>query len=588
MDRRLALAAATAAFLAACGNPADNNAEVAPLAADVPQAEDAAALPWIVSAAHPLATEAGAEVLARGGTAADAAVAVQTVLGLVEPQSSGLGGGAFMLYYDAETGTLHAYDGREIAPASTTPDVFLTEDGSPMAFFDAVRSGLGTGVPGAVELLEFAHERHGALEWSSLFDAPIRLASEGFAMPQRLSYYAGRLSNIRLEPGGEIYFGEDEKPLTPGETVVNQAYADSVTLIAQGGTAAFYDGPIADAIIDRVNSQTGEETMTPADFTAYQVVERTPICAPVETYTICSMPPPSSGGVTLLQIMQIFDHAGVEGGPEDNLLEYVEATRLAYADRSRYLGDPIAMGTDDLSAEALTTALIDSAYLEERAEMIGPAPLQDVEAGAPAGTAVKEGFLDDHAYEVPATSHFSIRDAAGNIISMTATVEMPFGSQMMAGGMMLNNQLTDFSRDPGRDGKPIANAPGPRKRPMSSMTPVVVFNEAGAPYAAIGSPGGPAIISYVAKPLMAHVFAGETLSEAITAPHVVIPRGRLLVEEDGGDALASALEAKGYEVTRQALTSGIHGFVLGPDGVDTFADARREGSVITADDWSSL
>jgi len=584
MDRRLALAAATAALLAACGEPTQETADTAPPASEAPATPEAEALPWIVSAAHPLATEAGAEVLARGGSAADAAVAVQTVLGLVEPQSSGLGGGAFMLYYDAATGELHAYDGREVAPATTTPDVFLTEDGSAMPFFTAVKSGLGTGVPGAVELLEFAHEKHGKLEWASLFKAPIRLASEGFPMPQRLSYYAGRLSRLRLEPGAEIYYGEDELPLPPGATVTNKAYADSVTLIAQDGAAAFYEGPIADAIITRVNAQTGTETMTLDDFAAYQVAERTPVCAPIVAFKVCSMPPPSSGGVTLLQIMQIFDHTGAEGGPMTNLLQYVEATRLAYADRNRYLADPSGMGTDHLSADALTEALIDSPYLEGRAQMIGASPLQDVQAGAPAGPEIKEGFLDDHSYEVPATSHFSIRDAEGNIISMTTTVEMPFGSQMMAGGMILNNQLTDFSRDPGRDGKPIANAPGPRKRPMSSMTPVVVFDEDGDPYAAIGSPGGPAIISYVARPLMAHLFAGAKLSEAIAAPHVVIPRDKLLVEE-GADDLVTELEAAGYEVTASSLTSGLHGFVLGPDGVDTFADPRREGSVITSADW---
>ena len=584
MDRRLALAAAIAALLTACAEPANDVAETTAPVVETPATPDMEALPWIVSAAHPLATEAGADVLARGGSAADAAVAVQTVLGLVEPQSSGLGGGAFMLFYEAATGQLHAYDGREIAPATTTPDVFLTEDGSAMPFFTAVRSGLGTGVPGAVELLEFAHERHGKLEWSSLFEAPIRLASVGFAMPERLSYYAGRLSHLRLEPGGEVYYGDDELPLPPGSTVTNQAYAESVALIAELGAAAFYEGPIADQIIARVNAQTGKETMTLDDFAAYEVAERAPICAPIEAFKVCSMPPPSSGGVTLLQIMQIFDHTGADGGPMVNLLEYVEATRLAYADRNRYLGDPSGMGTDDLSAEALTEALVDNLYLEGRAQMIGTSPLQDVEAGAPAGPEIKEGFLDDHSYEVPATSHFSIRDAEGNIISMTTTVEMPFGSQMMAGGMILNNQLTDFSRDPGRDGKPIANAPGPRKRPMSSMTPVVVFDAKGDPYAAIGSPGGPAIISYVARPLMAHLFAGAKLSEAIAAPHVVIPRGKLLVEE-GADGLVTELEAAGYEVTASSLTSGLHGFVLGPDGVDTFADPRREGSVITSADW---
>ncbi|MEM7741162.1 MAG: gamma-glutamyltransferase family protein [Pseudomonadota bacterium] len=584
MDRRRALAAITTAFLAACGDPATDTAAVDTPIDVMPAVDDVDPLPWIVSAAHPLAVEAGADVLARGGTAADAAVAIQAVLSLVEPHASGLAGGAFMLFFDAETGELHAYDGREMAPASTTPDIFLKEDGSAMAFFEAVRSGYSTGVPGAVALLAFAHQRHGQLEWSSLFDAPIRLASDGFPMPQRLHDWAGRLPHLRLEDGGAIYYNEDGQALAVGETVTNQAFADSVTMIAEGGAPAFYSGPIAEAIIARVNSQSGEETMALDDFASYQVIERDPICRPVKTFNICSMPPPSSGGVTLLQIMQIYEQTGAEGAPQDNLVPYVEATRLAYADRNRYLGDPMSMGTDDLTAQDLTKALIDPAYLKDRAALIGTAPLQAVEPGTPAGPALKEGRLDDQSYEVPATSHFSIRDSDGNIISMTATVEMPFGSQMFAGGMVLNNQLTDFSRDPGRDGKPIANAPGPRKRPMSSMTPVVVFDDDGEPYAATGSPGGPAIISYVAKTLMAHVFGGDKISDAILRPHVVVPRGKVLVEE-GGEDIATKLGAAGYEISTAPLTSGLHGFVLNPDDVDTFADHRREGSVITAHDW---
>lgn len=574
MNSRTAALSASLLVIASCGEAPVSEAPPAP---DV---EAESEVPWIVVAANPMATDAGARVLQAGGSAADAAVAVQAVLGLVEPQSSGLGGGAFMLYYDASTEELIAYDGRERAPASAHPDIFIKEDGEPMGFFEAVTSGFSVGVPGAVSLLGYTHEKYGVLPWETLFEDAERLADEGFPMPGRLQGTLRRVSALREDPQASIFLDESGAPKELGTTVVNAPYAETVRLIAEGGANAFYEGPIAEAIIARVNERTGAETLTLDDFATYEPAVRKPVCAVVRTKTVCSMPPPSSGGITMLQIMQIFEAAADEG-PNTDILEYIEANRLAFADRGRFLGDPSAMGTEAMSAAELIDALISPQYLAERAALIGDAPADNVEPGNPDGLNIREGFLQDTAYEVPSTTHFSIRDAAGNIISMTSTVEAPFGSQMMAGGMILNNQLTDFARIP-RDGNRLAvNAPDAGKRPMSSMSPAVVFNEDGSPYAAIGSPGGPAIIGYVTRPLLDHLITGQPLSEAAQEPHIVVPRGSVIIEE-GGDALTAEATALGYEVRNFPLASGLYGFTLSGDEVDLVVDPRREGSARTA------
>ena len=538
-------------------------------------------LPWIVSAAHPLAVEAGARVLGEGGSAVDAAIAVQAVLGLVEPQSSGLGGGAFMLHYDASSGTLTAYDGREHAPASVTPDVFLKDDGSPMGFFEAVLSGKAVGVPGVVAMLDMAHRDHGRLAWSELFTDAETLARDGFAMPGRLHDYLGRLRPFREDPQAAVFLDDDGAPLPVGARVRNPAYAETIRQLAEEGAQLFYTGAVAEAIITRVNERTGETTMTAEDFAAYRPVRRQAVCAVVALRKVCSMPPPSSGGITLLQIMQLFDMRSEAAAPEDDLLSYLEATRLAYADRGRFLGDPAAMGTDGVSADDLVDALISTDYLTGRLELIGAAPADTIPPGEPVPSRpLREGRIDGTPYELPSTSHFSIRDSAGNIVSMTTSVEMPFGSQMMAAGMVLNNQLTDFSRNPGEGAARAVNAPGPRKRPLSSMTPVIVFDAAGEPVTAIGSPGGPAIIGYVAKPLLDHLMSGRPLSETIIEPHVVIPRGSLLIET-GGEELARRAEAIGYEVTVRDLSSGLYGFSVHDGEIDLAVDPRREGAALT-------
>jgi gamma-glutamyltranspeptidase/glutathione hydrolase len=558
--------------LAACGSDTPATPAVEAAAEQAPEPG-----PWIIAAAHPLATKAGAKILEGGGSAVDAAIAVQAVLGLVEPQSSGLGGGAFMLFYDASADELIAYDGRETAPFSAHAEIFLKDDGTAMGFYEAVTSGFSVGVPGTVAMLDMAHRRHGKLEWSALFEPAEELAREGFPMPQRLHDTAERFARFREEPQAAVYLREDGSLIPIGGEVRNEAYAETVSTIASQGAAGFYGGEIAEAIVARVNEKTGEPTILMDDFLAYEPIVREPVCADVYERKVCSMPPPSSGGVTLLQILRMMEMRAPGTATDDALLAYLEVSRLAYADRGRFLGDPTAMGTEGLGADALVERLVSDDYLSERSELIGGSPLDVVEPGDPDGAALRDERADDSAYEVPSTTHFSIRDGDGNVVSMTASVEMPFGSQMMAGGMVLNNQLTDFARLPEIDGRPSVNAPGPGKRPMSSMTPVIIFGDEGSPIGAIGSPGGSAIIGYVARPLIDHLATGEKLSEAILKAHVVVPRGSVIVES-GAPETEAALRELGYEVTARELSSGLYGFTVQGGEIDLVVDPRREGS----------
>ena len=562
--------------------PEDAEVGVAAIEEGLPEAPtgEAATGPWAVAAAHPLATDAGARVLAEGGSAVDAAVAVQAVLGLVEPQSSGLGGGAFMLFYDASTGTVTAFDGRETAPASANGRMFLKDDGTPMGFYDAVTSGRSVGVPGAVAMLALAHERHGRLEWGELFADAEGLAADGFTVTPRLAGLLSRLPRLKeQEAAAALFFGADGNPLSEGDRLVNPAYAETVRTLRDQGPASFYTGGIAEEIVRTVNARAGEGTMTMADLAAYQPVIREPVCAEVAALEVCSMGPPSSGGVTLLQILGLYEAAVARGA--DPMLAYVEGSRLAYADRDRYLADPAYMRVGEADADAVVTGLLSGDYLSARGGLIGDAPAEAVEAGEP--VAMLAPPADNAGYEMPSTSHFSVRDAYGNVVSMTTTVEFAFGSHLVAGGMILNNQLTDFAREPSPEA-PAANAPAPGKRPRSSMTPVIAL-EGGAPVVAIGSPGGPAIIGYVAKTLRERMFHGASLQEAVEAPHAVTARGGIAVETE---AQADALRGLGYEdVQVRELTSGLYGFevVYDEDGavadVLPAVDPRREGTFET-------
>lgn len=575
--------------LSACGQ--DEKAATGPSVEDAIRAKggapeasiDVEPATWAVASAHPLATEAGAEILKEGGSAVDAAVAVQSVLGLVEPQSSGLGGGAFMLYYDAATGQITAYDGREVAPLSAGPAMFLKEDGSRMGFYNAVTSGLAVGVPGAVAMLDLAHREHGELDWARLFARAETLADEGFIVGERLPSLLGRFVRLKENSpaAAALYYNDDGTPIKAGSTLKNPAYAETVRTIAQGGASGFYTGTIAEAIVAAVNDKAGEGTMTLDDLSAYEPVKRTPVCAEVMVQTVCTMPPPSSG-VTMLQILALAEEAGLmEATLPAAWGPYAEATRLAYADRARYIGDPSAMGLGDVSPEDLIEGLVHPDYIAARATLIGEAAAETVAAGDPTPYLVKDKASDDASPDLPGTSHFSIRDTRGNIVSMTTTVEFAFGSHLMAGGMILNNQLTDFSFVAEEDGVPVVNAAAAGKRPRSSMSPTIVLGADGTPQMAIGSPGGPAIIGYVAKTLFLTMGHQMSLQEAVEFPNIVVPRGSVLVEEGADPAINDAVEAYGLKPISRGLTSGLYGFADTPEGIETGVDPRREGSALT-------
>ncbi|MEM8539280.1 MAG: gamma-glutamyltransferase, partial [Pseudomonadota bacterium] len=451
---------------------------------------------WMVSAANPLAVAAGADVLRAGGSAADAMVAVQTVLGLVEPQSSGLGGGAFLVWYDAETARLTTLDARETAPLAATPTLFQDENGEPLGFFDAVVGGRSVGTPGTPALLEEAHRRWGRAPWPSLFDAGIALAENGFAVSPRLAGLVARDAE-RLARWQETaaYFLPQGRPIEEGTILQNPQYADTLRALAHAGADAFYLGPIASDIVRRVRQAEGNPgVLSAVDLALYQVRERAPVCAAYKTYQVCGMGPPSSGALTVGQILGILDSYDLAALGADNPEAWRllgDASRLAFADRGRYMADSdfVPMPTQGLIAQD---------YLAERARLLmSDAALEQAVPGAPDWDHARL-WADDESLELPSTSHISIVDRYGNVLSMTTTIENAFGSRLMVRGFLLNNELTDFSFRTHRDGVPIANRLEPGKRPRSSMAPTIVM-ENGKPVLAIGSPGGSRIIGYVAK-----------------------------------------------------------------------------------------
>jgi gamma-glutamyltranspeptidase/glutathione hydrolase len=551
---------------------------------------------WFVSAANPYAVEAGAAVLARGGSAVDAAIAVEAVLSLVEPQSSGFGGGGFMMHFDPATGALETYDGRETAPMSATPDRFIAENGAPMDFMDAVAGGLSVGVPGVVAMLAEAHREHGDLPWADLLAPATALADEGFKVSPRLSDLLGQATRLRASPAAAAYFYEaDGRPRAPGYVLKNPEYAAVLRTLAAEGPGAFYKGAIADSIVEAVAAAPNPGGMTLADIAAYRPVKRAPVCGPYRTLIVCSMAPPSSGGVTLLQILGMLeghDLKAMGAGSPEALHVLIEASKLAYADREKYLADndANAVAADGLTSAAVIAGLLNPPYVAARATLVDLSRAADtvsagdpsqypIAAGAAPGAWAKTGV--GASYEPPSTTHFTIVDARGRVVSMTATVEFAFGSHQMAKGMVLNNQLTDFSFLPiSADGKPVANAVGPGKRPRSSMTPVVLFDQTGAVKGALGSPGGPAIMGYVAKTIIAAIDWGMPMQQAIDYPNIVIPRGAPAVEKGGFDlTVVESLRQRGHAIMERELTSGVHGFIVATDGsLDGGADKRREGA----------
>jgi gamma-glutamyltranspeptidase/glutathione hydrolase len=521
--------------------------------------------------AHPEATRAAYDVLKASGSAADAAVAAQLVLNLVEPQSSGIGGGGFLLYWDNKAKRLYAYDGREAAPAGAKPDQFL-KDGKPMPFLEAVRSGHSVGVPGAMALLELVHKRHGKQPWADLFKPAQRLAEQGFRVTPRLNRLAAETPTLKLRAETRAYFfGGSDVPAAVGAELKNPDFAATLARLATDGAAAFYRGPLAEALAARVREAGG--TLAFADLAAYKIEEREPVCALYIGLRVCSMGPPSSGGLAVLQILAIlerFPSESVAAEDERAAHLFVEAARLAFADRNLYVADPAF-------ARVPVKGLLDRDYLAARARLIDARKaLERVEAGTP--PANKGEFAPSDGAESPGTSHLSIVDGEGNAVSFTTTIENGFGAQMMAGGFLLNNQLTDFSFVPAIDGRPVANRVEPGKRPRSSMAPVMVFDKEGRLILVVGSPGGARIIAYVARTLMRVLDGGMDIAAAVAKPHVTTT-GAAAELEKGTDAevLAERLARMGHKVTVRELNSGLHGIQITQDTLIGGADPRREG-----------
>lgn len=530
-----------------------------------------------VAAANPLAAQAGMRVLDAGGSAVDAAVAIQAVLGLVEPQSSGLGGGAFMMYYDARRHLVQAYEGREAAPAAAGPDWFM-EDGKPLSFDVAVVSGHATGVPGVVAMLGLAQSRHGRLPWRKLFDDATKLARDGFTVSPRMARFIG-LPNFPQGNTADLraYFTKpDGTRYVAGDVLRNPAYADTLQKLAWGGPGTLYRGQIARAIVAKLAEQPRPSNMTLKDIASYRAHAVEPLCMPYRTLRICAPPPPSSG-VSLLQALAMLEHTNIaQLGPTDARawVLLAEAQRLMYADRDQYVADPAFI-------DVPVSGMLDAAYVAQRAALIGDRPAASVAPGKPPAAAPR---AQDRTRDVAGTSHFVVVDRYGDVVSMTTTVESMFGSGRMVGGFFLNNQLTDFSFSPtSADGAPIANAVAGGKRPRSSMSPLLVFDKDGRFLAALGSPGGSSILAYDLKTVVGHFDWGLSMQQAIDLPNL-IARGNLVVGEQNrfGAPLLQAMQALGLDVQgSRGEQSGLHGIVRLPDGgLAGGADPRREGVVL--------
>lgn len=546
-----------------------------------------AAQRFAVTAANPLAAQAGAEMLRAGGSAFDAAVAVQAVLGLVEPQSSGIAGGAFLMHWDGRE--VRAWDGRETAPAAASPGMFLKPDGKPLAMRDAIMSGLSVGSPGVLAMLAEGHKAHGKLPWARLFEPAIRLAEQGFAISPRLFELASGEPALRSDPqAGPYLFGADGNVKPVGTMLKNPAYAAVLRGIARQGVKAFYEGPVAQDIVRRVQGHVRPGLLTAADLAAYRPVQRPPLCNDWRSWRICGFGPPTSGHLTMMQILGLLDTQprarAATGITADWMHAYAESAKLAFADRAQFIGDPAfvtAPGGDWLN-------LLAPAYLKARGALIGERAMAPATAGDPG--ALKQALAPQAAQLESGTSHISVVDAEGHAVSMTTSVESAFGNRVMsdggtglAGGFMLNNQLTDFSLNPvGADGRPVANRVEAGKRPRSSMAPTLVFDRAGRLVMVAGSPGGPVIIHYVAKVITGALAWGLPVQQAVDLPNYGHFNGSSLIVERGAltaEQLAS-LRARGHQVTETDLTSGLQVLMRTPAGWVGGADPRREGVVL--------
>jgi gamma-glutamyltranspeptidase/glutathione hydrolase len=523
---------------------------------------------FMVAAANPLAAEAGREILAKGGSAADALIAVQTVLGLVEPQSSGLGGGSFLVYYDAAANRLTTFDGRETAPMEATPKLFLDAQGQPLKFMSAVVGGRSVGTPGTVRLLEEIHRRYGNQDWRSLFARGQQLASDGFAVSPRLaSLVAAEGDKLKTYEGARTYFFDGSgAPLKAGSVLKNPAYAETLKTIAAGGADAFYRGPIADDIVKAVREASGNPgVLSLSDLANYRIKERDPICASYRALDVCGMGPPSSGAVAIGQMLGMLENFDLKGYGPSNPQSWRligDAQRLAFADRETYLAD-----TDFLPVPI--KGLLSKEYLGKRATLLDQeralAPDQ-VKAGEPEWDhAMLLG--KDAAIELPSTSHIVIVDDKGNVASMTTTIENGFGSRVMVRGFLLNNELTDFSFKTHDGSRPVANRVEPGKRPRSSMSPTIVMKD-GKPLLAIGSPGGSQIIGYVAQALFAYIDWGMPVEQVVAQPHLINRFGKYDIEAGtSAETLTEPLKSLGYEVNVTDMNSGLQAIEITPGGL---------------------
>jgi gamma-glutamyltranspeptidase/glutathione hydrolase len=563
---RLLLTLLACAWLPAC----------ATIPAPQPKVEQTVAAEPFVIAANPLAAQAGLNVLKRGGSAVDAAIAVQAMLSLVEPQSSGVGGGAFMTYYDGRSGKVSVLDGREVAPAQAVSTMFLRSDGTPLSFDEAVLSGRATGVPGAVRMLAVAHGERGKLPWSSLFGDAEKAARDGFIVSPRLARLVHADYAENHAPDVVAYFsqGPSGRLVEAGDRLTNAAYADFLNRLASQGPAALYSGSTAAKIVERTRAGPLGGSMTMADLATYRPVKREALCRPYRVYVMCVPPPPSSG-VGLIELMKMLERTDIaQRGPGDPQSWYLfaEASRLMYADRDRYVGDIASVPVD---------GLLDPAYVASRVQLIGPTAGPAPSAGVPAGAKVA---ANDTTYEPTGTSHFIIRDGDGNVVSMTTTVESIFGSGRMVDGFFLNNQMTDFAFKPVDDqGNPAANAVAPGKRPRSSMVPTILLTPDGKFAGAIGSAGGNSIIAYVAKSLVASVDWNMTMADALAAPNLVArgPNFQGEVTKFSPEIL-EGLRQRGIDLKPgQGEDSGLTGVLIRNGKIDGGADPRREGVVLT-------
>jgi len=531
---------------------------------------------FMVSTANPFASEAAYAMLRQGGSAIDAAIAAQLVLNLTEPQSSGIGGGAFIMYYDRAKGRLTAYDGRETAPSSARPARFMDGD-RPLSWGAAVNSGLSVGVPGVLRALELAHRQQGRLPWPSLFQPAIELAERGFPVSPRLhALIAENRALARQDAAAAYFFDDGGRPWPVGHVLKNPQFAKVLRRVAEQGADAFYTGRIARDIVAAVRAHETPGDMTLADLSRYRAMEREPVCGAYRSYRVCGMPPPSAGALGVLQMLGMLEQfpmgdfapLGVEA-----VHYFSEAGRLAYADRDFYVADPDYV-------DVPVRALIDPAYLKARAALIEPERSMGI---APPGDPVSRlaSLGRDNALEIPSTSHIAVVDAEGDVLSMTTTIESAFGSKIFVHGFLLNNQLTDFSYSPvDAEGRLVANRVEGGKRPRSTMAPIIVFRDA-KPYMAIGSPGGSMIMNYVAQALVGVIDWNLDIQQAVSLPHygsrnrqTELERGTVL------EKLAGPLRSRGHEVRLHEFPSGLQGIVINGDGLSGGADPRREGKVL--------